>query len=47
LTVEEGTPLALKVQRGAVVPADGDAVADLYEQASDVLEAAGYQQYEL
>lgn len=47
LTVEEGTPLARRVLRGEVRPLDDDQVADLYELASDVLERAGYQQYEL
>lgn len=47
LTVEEGTMLARRVERGEVEPLDADAVADLYELASDVLEAAGYEQYEL
>lgn len=47
LTVEDGTMLARRVERGEVVPLDGDAVADLYELASDTLEAAGFRQYEI
>ena len=47
LTVEEGTPLALRVDRGQVVPLDTDTVADMYEAAGDLLSAAGYQQYEI
>lgn len=47
LTVEPGTPLARRVDRGEVVPLDDDAVADLYEHASKVLGAAGYEQYEI
>ncbi|MCC7364224.1 MAG: radical SAM family heme chaperone HemW [Dehalococcoidia bacterium] len=47
LTIEEGTPLAARVERGEVTPADGDLVADMYERAGDLLEAAGYRQYEL
>lgn len=47
LTVEEGTPLARRVRKGEVVPLDPDAVADLYEAATDRLAAAGYLQYEL
>jgi oxygen-independent coproporphyrinogen-3 oxidase len=47
LTVEDGTPLARRVLAGEVQPLDDDQVADLYELASDVLERAGYQQYEL
>lgn len=47
LTIEDGTPLAGRVERGEVVPLDGDAVATMYEAASDWLGTAGYVQYEL
>jgi oxygen-independent coproporphyrinogen-3 oxidase len=47
LTVEEGTPLALRVNRGKVEPLDVDLVAAMYERATDILAAAGYRQYEL
>lgn len=47
LTVEEGTPLALRVERGEVTPVDPDTAADMYERATDALEAAGFCQYEL
>jgi oxygen-independent coproporphyrinogen-3 oxidase len=47
LTVEDGTMLARRVARGEVEPLDGDAVADLYDLATEALEAAGYEQYEL
>jgi oxygen-independent coproporphyrinogen-3 oxidase len=47
LTVEEGTPLARKVRRGEVSLPDEDALGDLYEAATDALEAAGFVQYEL
>jgi oxygen-independent coproporphyrinogen-3 oxidase len=47
LTVEEGTPLASRVERGEVEPVDPDVAADMYERATNVLEAAGYRQYEL
>jgi oxygen-independent coproporphyrinogen-3 oxidase len=47
LTVEEGTPLGLRVARGRVIPLDPDTVADMYEAATDLLAAAGYHQYEL
>jgi oxygen-independent coproporphyrinogen-3 oxidase len=47
LTVEEGTPLALRVARGEVVHPDPDVAADMYERATEVLEAAGFRQYEL
>ena len=47
LTVEPGTPLATRVDRGDVVPLDPDAVAAIYEAAADRLAAAGYRHYEL
>jgi len=47
LTVEEGTPLAFRVAKGAVQPADEDLVADMYEEATAVLSSAGFLQYEL
>ena len=47
LTVEPGTPLAARVKRGEVAPADPDHVADLYEAACERLEAAGFHAYEL
>ena len=47
LTVEPGTPLATRVDRGEVVPLEPDAVAAMYEAAADRLAAAGYRHYEL
>jgi len=47
LTVEDGTPLARKVSRSQVTMPDEDVVADLYELASDRLNEAGFEQYEL
>ena len=47
LTVEEGTPLATRVERGEVLPVDGDVAADMYDRASDILADAGFRQYEL
>jgi len=47
LTVEPGTPLARRVSKGQVVPLDDDAVADQYEAATEILTAAGFEQYEL
>ena len=47
LTVEEGTPLARRVDRGEVAMPDGDAIADLYDLATDELAASGFEQYEL
>ncbi len=47
LTVEEGTLLGRRVREGAVVPLDPDAVAEMYEQATDALATCGYRHYEL
>lgn len=47
LTVEEGTPLARRVAKGEVVPCDADLAAEMYDRTGDLLEAAGYHQYEL
>lgn len=47
LTIEEGTPLYGWVERGLVRQPDDDLAADMYEWASERLEAAGYAQYEI
>lgn len=47
LTVEEGTPLAAAIARGALPPPDDDAAADMYEVAERTLAAAGYAHYEI
>ncbi len=47
LTVEEGTPLARRVDRGEIEPLDDDAVAEMYDLATSLLRAAGFHQYEL
>jgi oxygen-independent coproporphyrinogen-3 oxidase len=47
LIVEEGTPLADWVRRGAVAEPDDDLAADLYTYAMEALEAAGFEQYEI
>ncbi len=47
LTVEPGTPLANRVERGEVVPLDADAVAAMYDAAAARLNGAGYRHYEL
>lgn len=46
LKVEEGTPLARRVEQGEVLP-DDDAQADLYLWTVGRLERAGYAQYEI
>jgi oxygen-independent coproporphyrinogen-3 oxidase len=47
LTIEEGTPLHRRVERGLVNEPDNDTAADMYEAAMATLESAGYQQYEI
>lgn len=47
LGVEEGTPMARWIARGEVPEPDDDLAADMYDLASDMLETAGYQQYEI
>ncbi|WP_322794996.1 radical SAM family heme chaperone HemW [Tepidiforma sp.] len=47
LTIEEGTLLARRIRDGDVPPPDPDLAADMYEAAADVLEEAGFEQYEL
>ena len=46
LTVESGTPLDARVQRGEVLP-DDDTQADMYLWMVDRLAQAGYKQYEV
>jgi oxygen-independent coproporphyrinogen-3 oxidase len=47
LTLEHGTPFGRWAQRGLLPVPNPDAAADMYEWASEVLEMAGYQQYEI
>ena len=47
LTVEEGTTLGRRVQEGDVAAPDPDTAAEMYDLASDLLDAAGYHQYEI
>ena len=47
LTVEPGTPLHTSVRRGRVTPADAEVALAHHAIALDVLEAAGYTQYEV
>ncbi len=47
LVVEEGTPLALRVDRGKVREADPDLVATMAEWTENHLAAEGYAQYEI
>ena len=47
LIVEDGTPLARKVNRGELPAPDDDDLADKYELADDALTAAGLDWYEV
>ncbi|MDR2714843.1 MAG: radical SAM family heme chaperone HemW [Coriobacteriales bacterium] len=47
LTVEEGTPLAAAVARGALQPANEDLQADMMVAASKMLGKAGFERYEV
>lgn len=47
LTVEPGTVLYQWMERGQVVLPDEDSVADMYTLAEEVLDAAGYEHYEI
>lgn len=47
LGVEEGTAFARWIARGELPPPDPDLAADMYEWASERLEAAGLHQYEI
>lgn len=47
LKVEAGTGLAHQIARGKYPSPDGDLMATMYETAEDMLDAAGYAQYEI
>ena len=47
LIIEDGTKLARQIRRGEVEAPDDDLQADMYELADDVLEAAGFDWYEI
>lgn len=47
LTIAEGTAFARAVMRGAWTPPDDDLAAALYETTQDLLEAAGFDAYEV
>ena len=47
LIVEDGTKLARQIRRGEVAEPDDDLAADMYELADELLEAAGYEWYEV
>lgn len=47
LGLEDGTPMKDWVDNGRLPAPDDDLAADMYELATDILEAAGYEQYEI
>lgn len=47
LGLEDGTPLKEWVETGSVPRPDDDLTADMYDLATEVLDRAGYQQYEI
>jgi putative oxygen-independent coproporphyrinogen III oxidase len=47
LTIETGTAFDRAVRRGTFVPPDADAGADLFDTTQRVLEAAGFEAYEV
>lgn len=46
-SLEEGTPFAQWVREGVLPAPDDDLAADMYEDACDLLHAAGYEHYEI
>lgn len=47
LIVEEGTPFYTWVHEGRITPGDEDLCADMYEYADELLQKAGYVNYEI
>lgn len=47
LIIEEGTPFFDWTREGHIIPGDEDLCADMYEYADEVLQAAGYVNYEI
>ena len=47
LIIEEGTPFFNWTQEGRIIPGDEDLCADMYEYADELLQAAGYVNYEI
>ncbi len=47
LIVEEGTPFYTWAHDGSIIPGDEDLCADMYEYADELLQAAGYVNYEI
>jgi len=47
LTLEDGTPMKRKIEKGLLAELDPDQAADMYEAASERLAEAGFIQYEI
>lgn len=47
LIIEEGTPFYTWTHEGRITPGDEDLCADMYEYADDLLQTAGYVNYEI
>jgi len=47
LIIEEGTPFYNWTREGRITPGDEDLCADMYEYADELLQAAGYVNYEI
>ena len=47
LTLEHGTPFDHWIARGLVAAPDDDLAADMYETATEMLDKAGFEQYEI
>lgn len=47
LTLEEDVPMQKKITAGLIPAVDDDLAADMYEAASEILEQAGFRQYEI
>jgi len=47
LTVEEGTPFALREEEGQLALPDEEESACMYEKSAEILGASGYEQYEI
>jgi oxygen-independent coproporphyrinogen-3 oxidase len=47
LIIEEGTPFYAWAHEGRITPGDEDLCADMYEYADELLQSAGYRNYEI
>ena len=47
LTIEEKTPFGLLLEQGRISPPDEDLMAEMYEQATELLKESGFEQYEI